>query len=152
MNSIKLLAVSLPVIMISIACGMGSTSSTAFGDCNANVSGTITFQHRIALPKDTNVSIRIEDTSLADVPAKVIGEQVITTPGQVPIPYEVCYDPSKIDERFTYGMGVRITDGNGKLSWINDTHTPVITNGNPSQNVEIRVIQVGGKNNRTSSQ
>lgn len=139
-------------MVILIASGMGSTSSPAFEDCDARVTGIITYPLRIALPEDAVVTVQVEDTSLADAPVKVIGEQIISTPGQVPVSYDVCYDPVKIDQRFSYSMRVRITDSQGKLLWINDTHTPVITNGNPGENVEVRVIQVGGKKNRTSSQ
>ena len=81
---------------------------------------------------------------MADAPAKAIGEQIIESPGQVPIPYEVCYDPSQIEDNHTYTMRARITDSEGNLMWINDTAIPVITNGNPTENVEIPVIQVGG--------
>ena len=137
---------------ILIAFGMGSRSSSALEDCAARVTGIVTYPQRIALPEDAVVTVQVEDTSLADAPANVIGEQIISTPEQVPVPYDVCYDPAKIDQRFSYSMRVRITDSKGKLLWINDTHTPVITNGNLGENVEVRVIQVGGKKNRTSSQ
>ena len=81
----------------------------------------------------------------ADAPATVIGEQVIETNGaQVPIPYSVSYDPSVIDERHTYTMSARITDGDGNLLWINDTAIPVITQGNPTEGVVIPVVQVSG--------
>lgn len=152
MNSIKLLPISLPVMTILIAFGMGSRSSSALEDRAARVTGIVTYPQRIALLEDAVVTVQVEDTSLADAPTNVIGEQIISTPEQVPVPYDVCYDPAKIDQRFSYSMRVRITDSKGKLLWINDTHTPVITNGNPGENVEVRVIQVGGKKNRTSSQ
>lgn len=108
------------------------------------VTGTITYVQRIALPDDAVVTIKIQDGSLADAPAKVIGEQVIHTNGnQVPIPYEVEYDPQEIDERLTYSMSARTEDGSGKLLFISDTVTPVITNGNPTEDVEIIVVPVG---------
>jgi putative lipoprotein len=90
------------------------------------------------------VQVQIQDTSLADAPAEVIGEQIIESPGQVPIPYEVCYDPSMIQENHSYSMSARITDSAGNLLWINDTVIPVITRGNSTEDVEIPVIQVGG--------
>jgi putative lipoprotein len=110
----------------------------------ACVSGTITYPEGIPLPEDAVVQIQVQDTSLADAPAIVMGEQIITTPGQVPIPYQVCYDPSQIQENHTYSMSVRITDADGKLLFINDTHIPVITRGNPTEEVEVVVIPVGG--------
>jgi putative lipoprotein len=110
----------------------------------ACITGTITYPEGIPLPEDAVVQIQVQDTSLADAPAIVMGEQIITSPGQVPIDYQVCYDPSQIQENHTYSMSVRITDADGRLLFINDTHIPVITRGNPTENVEIVVIPVGG--------
>jgi len=87
---------------------------------------------------------RSQDTSLADTSAKVIGGQTIESPGQVPIPYEVCYDPGQIEDNHTYTMSARITDSEGNLMWINDTAIPIITQGNPTEGVVIPVVQVGG--------
>jgi putative lipoprotein len=115
------------------------------GGESAAVTGEVTYQQRIALPDDAVVTVQIQDTSLADAPATVIGEQIIQTNGaQVPIPYSVSYDPNVIDERFTYTMSARITNGAGDLLWINDTAIPVITNGNPTGGVMIPVVQVEG--------
>ena len=109
------------------------------------VTGTVTYRQRIALPPEAVVTVRIEDVSKADTIAEVIGEQVIQTEGaQVPIPFEVAYDPDKIDETHTYSLRVRIEDGNGKLLFINDTSVPVITRGNPTQDIEVVVVQTGG--------
>jgi len=115
------------------------------GGESAAVTGEVTYQQRIALPDDAVMTVQIQDTSLADAPATVIGEQIIQTNGaQVPIPYSVSYDPNVIDERFTYTMSARITNGAGDLLWINDTAIPVITNGNPTGGVMIPVVQVEG--------
>jgi putative lipoprotein len=74
-----------------------------------------------------------------------MGEQVIETEGrQVPIPFSVSYDASTIEDSHTYSLRVRIEDGAGKLLFINDTSVPVITRGNPTQDVEVIVVPVGG--------
>jgi putative lipoprotein len=110
----------------------------------ATVTGTVTYRQRIALPEDAIVTVQIQDTSRADAPAEVIGEQIIETNGrQVPIPYSVSYDPDVIVENHTYTMSARITDGQGTLLFINDTSIPVITKGNPTIDVEIVVVPVG---------
>jgi putative lipoprotein len=106
----------------------------------ATVSGTITYRERIALPNTAVVFVRIEDVSIADVSAKIMGEQIITNPGQVPIPFEVEYDPNQIQENHTYNLRVRIEDDNGNLLFISDTHTPIITRGAPTENVEVVVV------------
>jgi uncharacterized lipoprotein YbaY/heat shock protein HslJ len=125
--------VEIPVIQVASS-----------GGDEACVTGTITYPQRIALPEEAVVQVQIQDTSLADAPAEVIGEQIIESPGQVPIPYEVCYDPNLIQDNHTYTMSARISDGEGNLMWINDTAIPVIINGNPTEDVVIPVVQVGG--------
>ena len=109
----------------------------------ASVTGTVSYNLRIALPPDATVIVKIEDVSRADAPSTVIGEQEIKTEGkQVPIPYEVLYDPAEIIDNHTYTVSARILDGSGKLIFISDTITPVITDGNPTEDVEVIVVQV----------
>jgi len=123
--------------LVLASCG-GSSNDTA-------VTGTVTYLQRIALPPEAVVTVRIEDVSKADALAEVLGEQVIETKGaQVPFAFEVPYDAGKIEENHTYSMRVRIEDGAGNLLFINDTSVPVITNENPTQDVEVIVVPTGG--------
>jgi putative lipoprotein len=109
----------------------------------ATVSGRITNQDGIPIPEGAVVSVQIQDTSLADAPATVIGEQIITGASQFPVSYRVVYDPADIIENHSYTMRARVTGSEGILLFINDTSIPVITRGNPTQDVEIPVIEVG---------
>jgi putative lipoprotein len=104
----------------------------------------ITHPESVALPEDAVVQVHVQDTSLGDAPATVMGEQIITNPGQFPISYQVYYNPSQIQANHTYSVSARITDSDGKLLFINDPVIPVIARGNPTENVEIAVIAVGG--------
>ena len=88
------------------------------------------------------VEVKLVDVSRADAPAITIGEQIIENPGQVPIAFEIEYDPAAIDERFSYAVGVRISEG-GKLEFINDTRYSVITRDNPTH-VDMVLVKVGG--------
>jgi len=116
---------------------------TACSSRSSRVTGTITYLQRIALPEDAVITVQIQDTSLADAPATVMGEQVIQTEGkQVPFEFAVPYDPGEIQDNHSYTISVRITDGTGKLLFINDTAIPVITRDNPTEEVEIVVVQV----------
>jgi putative lipoprotein len=109
----------------------------------AQVTGAVTYLERIALPPDAVVLVRIENISRADVAAEIISEQEIPTEGkQVPIPFELPYDPEAINERDTYNLAARILDGQGNLLFISDTVVPVITKGNPTQDVEVVVVQI----------
>lgn len=129
-------------IFLSLALG-GCAQPAGEDTPAATVSGTATYLQRIALPEDAVMTVRIEDISLADAPAETIGEQVIETGGQqVPIAFEVPYDPSQIIENHTYGLRVRIESGSGELLFINDTVVPVITRGAPTEDIEVILVQV----------
>ncbi len=107
------------------------------------VTGTISYLQRIALPEDAFIRVQIEDVSRMDAPSVVIGEQIIQPAGaQVPIPFTVSYSENDIQEGHSYSISVRITDGNGNLLWITDTYIPVITNGNPTSDIEVNLVQV----------
>ena len=86
-------------------------------------------------------AVKLIDISRADAPAITIGEQIIENPGQVPIAFEIEYDPTDIDERFTYAVGVRIMEGD-RLAFINDTRYEVITRGSPTH-VDMVLVKVG---------
>ena len=107
------------------------------------VTGMVTNVDSLPVAEGATATIQIQDTSLAEAAATVMGEQIIDYPGQFPIAYQVTYDPSEIIENHTYTMSARITAADGSLLFINDTAIPVISRGNPSDQVDIPVIQVG---------
>ncbi|HUV92672.1 MAG TPA: YbaY family lipoprotein [Anaerolineales bacterium] len=109
---------------------------------DAAVTGTVTYLQRIALPDDAVVEVKLLDVSLADAEAVTISEQTIANPGQVPIPFELLYDPQDIDPRNTYSVQARITNGAGDLIFINTSAFLVLTQGNPFT-VEVIVDPVG---------
>ena len=135
----RLLLLSL---LVAVA---GCTSSRpAEGGTDATLTGTVTYLQRIALPPDAVVTVRLLDVSLADAPSVTLAEQTIPTEGRnVPIAYALTYDPGRIEPRHRYAVRAEIRDGAGALRWTTDTTVPVLTQGAPSDDVEIRVVQVG---------
>ena len=118
-------------------CGLVSAGSEM-----ATVTGTVTYLERRAMPPEAVVTVRLQDVSRADAPAILVGEQRITMAGrQVPIPYEISYDPASIDPLMTYTVSARIEIGD-RLLMISDTAYRVITRDAPTRDVEIRVITV----------
>ena len=99
------------------------------------VTGEVTYLQRIALPPDAVVRVMLQNTSIADAPPEVtmLGEQFITNPGQVPIPFAVKYNPADVDPRSNYGLRVRIEDSTGTLLFMNTQSVPVLTQDNPSR-------------------
>ncbi|UCC50595.1 MAG: YbaY family lipoprotein [Anaerolineaceae bacterium] len=126
------------LILAGVSFLAGCSTST-----EATVGGSIVTQESATLPDGADIQVQIQDVSQADAAAKVIGEKSFDGSGEsFPIPYEVTYDPSSIDDRFSYSMSVRIEDANGNLIYISDTNTPVITRGNPTEDVDINVVPV----------
>jgi putative lipoprotein len=106
-----------------------------------SVTGTVSYLQRMALPTNAVIQVQLSDVSLADAPAKMIAEQTINLgQRQVPIPFALTFDPSKIDSKHTYSVSAKITV-DGKLSFITDKSHPVLTNGNPSH-VDLILKQV----------
>ncbi len=97
----------------------------------ARVTGTITYRERIAPGPDTTVEVELLDVSLQDAPSITLAKVTIVDPGQVPLRFEIEYDPSAIDDRFTYAVQAVIRDS-GHMLFINTTAYDVITRGNPT--------------------
>ena len=127
---------SVDMVLVKVASSPTEPTSSS----TATVTGTVAYRERIALTPDAIVEVKLVDVSRADAPSITLGENVIDNPGQVPIAFEIEYDPAKIDERFSYAIQARITDG-GRLAFINDTRYSVITRGNPT-NVDMVLVRV----------
>ena len=108
------------------------------------VTGTVVLPDGAIVPADANITVQVQDTSLADAPAVVIGEQQLTSADVVDgqIPYAVECDGADIDDGNMYTMSVRIEDGAGELLYINDTSIPVLTDDAPTTDVVVPVIAV----------
>jgi uncharacterized lipoprotein YbaY len=107
----------------------------------AKVSGTIEFKGEARFEADTLARVTLQDVSLADAPAKKVGEQVLKDLKKFPIRFEVKYDPAAIEKGHTYAVQVRI-ETKGRLEYINDTQVEVISRGKPSTDVKVPVIRV----------
>jgi putative lipoprotein len=104
----------------------------------SKVTGTVTYRQRIALAPDAVLEVKLLDVSRADAPSETIASQEIQLEGrQVPISFEVQYDPTHIDPNNRYTIQARILAG-GQLHFISQQAYPVLTHGNPS-NLEVIV-------------
>lgn len=102
-----------------------------------SVSGTVTYRQRIALPPNAVVQVKLIEVSRPNTPTVTLAEQTITSPGQVPIRFELTYDRSQIDPNRTYAIQALIFIDN-QIRYMNTSAYPVITQGNPT-NVEVVV-------------
>jgi uncharacterized lipoprotein YbaY len=94
----------------------------------AQLKGTVTYRERIALTSDAVFEAMLEDVSKADAPAVVVGSVRIDKPGQVPIRFEIPYDPAHIDQSHSYSVRARILVGQ-QLLFTTDQAYPVLTRG-----------------------
>lgn len=80
---------------------------------NAELKGTVSYRERIALPSGSQVKVQIRDVSKGEI----FAETSITTKGEnVPIPFTVIYDASKIDPSTAYDVVAQIIV-DGKERW-----------------------------------
>ena len=138
----------LGALVLAIGAGSGSAGSSSAtlraqtGCPGASLSGTVTSLQRIALEPDATAEVRLEDISRADMPAETLALQTIPTAGkQVPIPFELCYDATRIVPTGVYALRARITVG-GALRWTNDTRIPALQAGQAATGLEVFVVQV----------
>ena len=104
----------------------------------AKVTGNLTSREPLALTAGAVVTVQLIDVSRQDVAAVVLAEQVITKPGQAPIPFELEYDPDSIKLTHRYAVQARVEEG-GKLRYRNDTVHFVLTHGNPNT-VDLAIV------------
>lgn len=108
------------------------------------ISGTVTYLPRIALPTGAVVRIWIEDMSAEGATSIIVDETIAPEGRQVPIPFEIGYDPNEIDAERRYQAHAEIRSRDGILMWVTESPQPVITRGAPTEDVEIRVRQSAG--------
>ena len=109
------------------------------------LNGTLSYRLRIAIPPETEATVRLVDVSRADAPATVIAETRFKTEGrQVPLPFRLEYDPARIDARMSYAVSGELRAG-GRILFLNTRRHSVLTRGAPSDNVEILLEQLPGR-------
>lgn len=120
------------------------------------ITGTATFSERMALPPKAVFEAALEDVSKADSRGQVLLEIRIENPGNPPIPFQIPYDPSRIDASHRYAVQAQILV-DGKLVFKTDQRYPVLTAGHGSQ-VSLLLRRVvspavaGGRAEATSNQ
>ncbi|MBZ9861528.1 YbaY family lipoprotein [Mesorhizobium sp. CA12] len=75
------------------------------------IAGEVTYRERIALPPDAVLVVELADVSLADAPATVVARRRVAPTGQVPIRFDIGFDPKAIQNGRTYTLQARITVG-----------------------------------------
>jgi len=106
------------------------------------ISGVVTYLNRSALPPVAVIEVQLQDVTIADAPSTVLASQRQVAGGrQVPIPFELAYNPNQIQEGRIYALSVRITI-DGALRYINTTLQRVLNDGAPATDIEVVVQPV----------
>ncbi len=116
--------------MLAEKCHMTS-SFPVMVSATGSITGTVSYRQHVNLPPDAVVVIHLQDVYLQDAPSPFLAE-FKTTVGQrhVPIPFNLKFDPAKIDPNHPYVVEASILV-HDRLRFTNDTAYPVLTKGNP---------------------
>ncbi len=139
---IRVFVFALMLLLVSACSVIGGESGASQSAKSATVTGTVTYRERIALTPEAVVEVQLLDVSLADASAKQIAIQTIKPKHQVPIPFELIYDPADIDERMTYAVRATIYEGE-RLLFTTNRHYPVLTRGHV-HHVELVLVRNSG--------
>ena len=86
----------------------------------------------MALPQDATIEVWITDVSDSAAPGAMLAETAIEPEGrQVPIPFELRYDPAAVNADHTYAVKAAIRSG-GQIMFSTVVDYYVITQGNPT--------------------
>ena len=129
------------LLLCVIGLFLGFAAATPGAAENHVVTGTASYRERIALPPGAVFEAVLEDVTIANAPAHVLGRTTIADPGNPPFEFEVDFDTADIDEDRTYAVRAQVAVGR-KLIFVSDTMNPVLTNG-ATNDVHIWMIKVG---------
>lgn len=131
----------LGLVLALAACGNAKESTSEAPAGSGVVSGNVIYLDRSALDPNAVIEVSLSQTSVG-YPNTLIGTQSINAEGrQVPIPFELAYDPAQIDPAQTYSITARILV-NGAPAYESHAAVPVITNGAPTTGIEVLVSPV----------
>ena len=117
---------------------MMSSSLTAE---EAIIKGSAFYLERIDLPPNAIFEATLEDVSLMDVRAPVLGNVVIESVTSIPINFSIQYNSNDIKQRHRYNVRGKITV-DGRLMFITDTAHPVLTGKEQEElKLKMRMIQ-----------
>jgi putative lipoprotein len=127
------------VLAVWIAgCAPGSPTASGGGILR----GSVGYRERMALPPDAVVEVKLYDVSIQDGAAPLIAQATVVPAGrEVPLPFELRYDPRKIQPARWYALRATIRSG-GRLMFTTDTVHRVITHGNPTH-LDLQLVRVG---------
>ncbi len=90
----------------------------AVGGEPITITGTVMYLERVALSPEATVKVRMLEMPKGDEPVRPIAERTVYSPGQVPVPWNLTYLTSQVEDGREYTLEARIDIG-GKTEWSN---------------------------------
>lgn len=123
--------------MLAKNCQLQKVGSKVEPTVSANtkdkISGTVTYLQRMAMPAEAEVLVQLQDVTSPDQGEKIVAEDRIAFgQRQVPIPFELKFDPTKIDAKHLYVVSARLFVGT-QLRFMNSKQYRVLTQGHPAK-------------------
>lgn len=84
---------------------------------SGNVSGSVAYRERIALPPDAKIIVSLEDITRTGKSGSFVAQQTIHPSTQVPIPFNLRYIPEAIDRSHRYAVTASIMDSQNGVIW-----------------------------------
>ena len=145
-------AFAVSVIVLTVlagGCGNGESSTvvvyegaaTASADSAMNIlTGDITIEDAFELSHipSSRVLVQLEDISIADLPPRVIAEQMYEYVTTLPLSYELKWT-GKLDPENHYSVAASVYDSSGELIFWTDSIVPVSPG---DTNVDFHVVSV----------
>lgn len=112
------------------------------GCARAVITGDVYYRERIALPPDAQVVVTLEDVSRADTLATVLSKVEFTPGTEVPIPFELKYQPADIVSNHRYALRAQIRSADNQLLWATKDHYGVLTQDSPRDKLSLQLARV----------
>ena len=116
----------------------------------AHITGSITYREKMTLSPNAVVIVRLDDVTRPGSAEPIVASTRIDQPGQVPIRFDLPYDPQLIDQRSRYAVRAVITDG-GFVAFASLDTVLVLTQAHGAH-ADLVLTRIGNSTARPASQ
>ncbi|KAF1051348.1 MAG: putative lipoprotein YbaY [Stenotrophomonas maltophilia] len=128
----------MKVLSVLFAAALLAACSSTTNGGHATLNGEVFYLQRMALPPGAQLTVILQDVSLADAPARNLAMETRVLQQQVPIRFDLKYDRSQVQPGHTYAVNARIENA-GHLLFVTTERNAVTLDGNDPQPLRVRV-------------
>jgi len=121
-------------------CAMGLSITGGIATAMETITVSASYRERIAMMPGVTFEAQLQDVSLADAPAKILGTVTVNDAGNPPYEVALPYNPGAIQDGRRYAVRASLRMGD-RLLFTTDTHTPVLTDS-AGTDVSITMVKV----------